>query len=66
VHNNRCSNIGGQSVKQKEVEAQIPEFMYRDKTNVEHEMYDSAANDGGQRKSDKRPKQKFGNHTVKT
>ena len=39
--------------------------MYRDKTNVEHEMYDSAANDWGQRKSDKRPKQKFGSHTGK-
>jgi hypothetical protein len=39
--------------------------MYRDKTNVEYEMYAYIGRNGGHRKSDKSFKEKFGNHTRK-
>ena len=39
--------------------------MYRDTTNVEYEMYGYIGSNGSRRKSDKRFKEKFGNHTRK-
>ena len=40
--------------------------MYRDKTNVEPEMYDCTSNNWSHWNSNKKPKEKFGNCTRKT
>ena len=42
MHIDRRSNVSGQKfhAKGSRKEAKIQEFMYRDTTNVEHEMYD--------------------------
>jgi hypothetical protein len=40
--------------------------MYRDTMNVEHEMYDYTGNNWGHRNSNKRFKEKFGSHSMKT
>jgi hypothetical protein len=47
-------------------EAKIQEFMYRDTTNVEHEMNDYADKNWSHRNSNKRFKENFGSHTRKT
>jgi hypothetical protein len=39
--------------------------MYKDTTNVEHEMYDYTGNDWSHRNSNKRFKEKFVSHTRK-
>ena len=44
----------------------VQQFMYRDTTNVEHEMYDYTGNNWSHRNSNKSLKQKFGSHTRKT
>jgi hypothetical protein len=55
------------NVTQKEAEKkQIQEFMYRDITNVEHEMHDYSGNNWSHRNSNKRFKEKSGSHTSKT
>jgi hypothetical protein len=51
--------------KQKKKATKIQEFMYRDTTNVEHEMYDYTSNNWSHRNSNKRFREKFGNHTMK-
>jgi hypothetical protein len=48
-----------------EKEAKIQEIMYRDATNVEHEMYDYTGNNWNHRNNNKRSKEKFGSHTIK-
>ena len=40
--------------------------MYRDTTNVEHEMYDYTGNNWSHRNGNKRFKDKFVSHTSKT
>jgi hypothetical protein len=42
VHTDRCGNARGQKRRTKGSgeEAKIQDLMYRDTTNVEHEMYD--------------------------
>jgi hypothetical protein len=55
------------NVMQKEAEKKLNvELMYRDTTNVEHEMYDYTGNNWNHRNSNKRLKEKFGNHNRKT
>jgi len=54
------------NVMQKETENKIQGFMYRDITNLEHEMHDYTANNWSHRNSNKRLKEKFGSHTRKT
>ena len=43
----------------------IQGFMYKDATNVEHEMYDYAGNNWSYRNNNKRFKEKFGSYTIK-
>jgi len=52
--------------KMAEKKLKYKEFMCRDTTNVEHEMYDCTSNNWSHRKSNKRFKEKFGSHTRKT
>ena len=47
-------------------EVDIQEFMYRDKTNVEPEMYDCTSNNWSHWNSNEKLKEKFGNCTRKT
>jgi hypothetical protein len=55
------------NVVQKETEkVKIQEFMYRDKTNVEPEMYDYTFNNWSHWKSNVKHKEKFGSCTKKT
>ena len=44
----------------------VQEFIYRDTTNVEPEMYDYTSNNGSQWNSNEKPKEKFGTCTGKT
>ena len=56
------------NVVQKEAEKKlkVQEFMYRDTTNVESEMYDYTSNNLSHWNSNEKPKEKFGNCTRKT
>ena len=54
-----CAKLSG-----KEVE--IQEFVYRDTTNVEPEMYDCTSNNWSHWKSNEKLKEKFGSCTRKT
>jgi len=47
-------------------EVKIQEFVYRDTTNVEPEMYDCTINNWGHWNSNEKLKEKFGNYTRKT
>jgi len=47
-------------------EVKIQEFMYRDTTNVEPEMYDYTSNNWSHWNSNEKLKEKFGNYTRKT
>jgi len=58
-HRQKCATGSGK-------EAKIQEFMYRDKTNVEHTMYVYNSNNWSHWNSNKRFKEKFGSHTRKT
>ena len=64
----RCGNTVGLEFRAKggEKEAKIIEFMYRDKTNVEHEMYDYTSNNWSHWNSNEKLKEKFGTSTKKT
>jgi len=46
-------------------DAAIQEFMYRDATNVEHEMYNFTGNNWSHRNDNKRFKEKFVTYTIK-
>ena len=46
-------------------EVKVQEFMYRDTTNVEPEMYDYASNNWSHWNSNEKPKEKFGSCTRK-
>ena len=47
-------------------EVKIQEFMYRDKTNVETEIYDCTSNNWSQCNSNEKLKEQFGSCTRKT
>ena len=68
MHTDRCGNTPRQKfcakVSGKEVE--IQEFMYRDTTNVEPEMYDYTSNNWSHCNSNKKLKGKFGSGPRKT
>jgi len=55
----RCAKGSGKEVK-------IREFMYRDTTNVEPEMYDCTSNNWSHWNSDEKLEEKFGSFTRKT
>ena len=54
-----CTKGSGKEVK-------IQEFVYRDTTNVEPQMYDCTSNNWSHWNSNKKFKEKFGNYTRKT
>ena len=68
MHTNRCGNTRGQKccAKGSGKEVKIQEFMYRDTTNVEPEMYDYTNNNWSHWNSNEKLKEKFGNFTRKT
>jgi hypothetical protein len=53
-----CAKGSGKEVK-------IQEFMYRDTTNVEPELYDYTSNNWSHWNSNEKPKEKFGSCTRK-
>jgi hypothetical protein len=67
MHTDRCGNTGRQicCAKISRGEAKIQEFMYRDTTNVEPEMYDYIGNNWSHRNSNEKLKEKFGSYTRK-
>ena len=68
MHADRCGNTRRQKccAKGSGKEVEIQEFMYRDTTNVEPEMYDYTSNNCSHQNSNKMFKEKFGSHTRKT
>ena len=52
--------------KRKRKEVKIQQFVYRDATNVEPEMYDCTSNNWSHWNSNEKLKEKFGNYTKKT
>jgi len=68
MHTDRCGNTGRQKccVKGSGKEVKIREFMYRDTTNVEPEMYDYTSKNCSHWKSNEKLKEKFGRCTRKT
>ena len=68
MHTDRYGNTGRQKccAKGSGKEVKIQEFMYRDTTNVEPEMYDCTSNNWSHWNSNEKLKEKFGNRTRKT
>ena len=68
MHTDRCGNTRRQKycAKGSGKEVKIQEFMYRDTTNVEPEMYDYITNNWSHLNSNEKRKEKFGNCTRKT
>ena len=68
MHTDRYGHTRRQKCRTKEIrkEFKIQEFMYRDTTNVEAEMYDDTSNNWRQWNSNEKLKEKFGNCTRKT
>ena len=68
MHADRCGNTRRQKccAKGSGKEVKIQEFMYRDTTNVEPEMYDCTGNNWSHWNSNEKLKEKFGNRTRKT
>ena len=62
MHNDRCGNACRQKccAKGSGKEVKIQEFMYRDTTNVEPEMYDYTSNNWSHWNNDEKLKEKFG------
>jgi len=56
----------GMLCKRKRKKVKIQEFMYRDTTNVEPEMYDYTGNNWSHWNSNEKPKEIFGSCTRKT
>jgi len=67
MHTDRCGNTRRQKccAKGSIKEVKIQEFMYRDTTNVEHEMYGCTGNNWSHWNSNEKLKEKFGNYTRK-
>ena len=69
MHTDRCGNTCRQNCCAKgsgKKEVEIQEFMYRDTTNVEPEMYDYTSNNWSHWDSNEKLKEKFGSCTEKT
>jgi len=68
MHTDRCGNTRRQKCRSKGSgkEVKIQEFVYRDATNVELEMYDCTSNNWSPFNSNEKLKEKFGNYTRKT
>ena len=68
MHTDRCGNTRRQKfcAKGSGKEVKIQEFVYRDATNVEPEMYDCTSNNWSHWNSNKNLKEKFGKYTRKT
>ena len=68
MHTDRCGNTRRQKcyAKGSGKEVKILEFMYRDTTNVEPEMYDYTSNNWIHWNSKEKLKEKFGSGTRKT
>ena len=68
MHTDRCGNTRRQKccAKGSRKEVKIQEFVYRDTTNVEPEMYDCTSNNWSHWNSNEKLKGKFGNYTRKT
>ena len=68
MHTDRCGNTRRQEccATGSGKEGKIQEFMYRDTTNVEPEMYDYISNSWSHWSSNEKPKEKFGSCTRKT
>jgi len=68
MHTDRCGNTCRQKccAKGSGKEVKIQEFMYKETTNVEPEMYDYTSNNWNQWNSNEKLKETFGNCTRKT
>ena len=68
MHTDRCGNTRRQKgcAKGRGKEVEIQEFMCRDTTNVEPEMYDYTSNNWSHWNSNEKLKEKFGSGTRKT
>jgi len=68
MHTDRYGNTRRQKccAKGNGKEVKIQEFMYRDTTNVEPEMYDCTSNNWSHWNSNEKLKEKFGSCTTKT
>jgi hypothetical protein len=68
MHTDRCGNTRRQKccAKGSEKEVKIQEFMYKDTTNVEPEMYNYTSNNWSHWNSNEKLKEKFGSCTRKT
>jgi hypothetical protein len=68
VHTDRCGNTRRQKCRAKGSgkELKIQEFMYRDKTNVEHEMCDYTGNNWSHWNGNEKLKETCGRYTRKT
>ena len=68
MHTHRCGNTRRQKccAKGSGKEVKIHEFMYRDTTNVEPEMYDYTSSNWSHWNSNEKLKEKFGSGTRKT
>ena len=67
MHTDRCGNTSRQKfcAKGSGKEVKIQEFMYRDTTNVEPEMYNCTSNNWSHWNSNEKLKENFGNYTGK-
>ena len=68
MHTDRCGNTRRQKccAKGSGKEVKLQEFMYRDTTNVEPEMYDYTSINWSHCSSNEKLKEKFGSCTRKT
>ena len=68
MHTDRCGNTRRQKccAKGSGKEVKVQEFMYRDRKNVEPEMYDYTSSSWSHWNSNEKPKEKFGSCTRKT
>jgi hypothetical protein len=67
MHIDKCGNTGRQKCAKRSVkEVKIQEFMYRDTTNVEPEMYNYASNNWSHFNSNEKLKEESGSYTRKT
>ena len=68
MHTDRCGNTRRQKccAKGSGKELKIQEFVYRDTTNVEPQMYDCTSNNWSHWNSNEKLKEKFGHYTSKT
>jgi hypothetical protein len=68
MHTDRCGNTSGQKchTKGRRIETEIQQFIYRDTTHVEHDMYDYTHGKWSHRNGNERFKETFRSHNRKT